>query len=297
MKDPFFCKNFLNFYKLHTIQTESFLYPFLLINYKGNFSISSLGYQGILIKKDYSDNDLKDFYNLREKFIKENNIVCEFIRYNPFLKVKFFENRVEASEFYIIDVINTPGDYFKSLPQRAKSSIKKNLSLLTIKQKIDFDTAKNFLNYRNEFFYDEKSLKKLLNSSFSLTLSAFYKDRCLATSLFFYSDDFSYYIANYSTPEGKKFSANTLILLKFYEFAYEKRIKSIGLGGGLIDGDSLSFFKKQFSTRNLKIIHSKIIHNKNKYDLLTKDINYDFFPPYLKDENLLKLSDGCSECY
>jgi len=63
------------------------------------------------------------------------------------------------------------------------------------------------------------------------------------------------------------------------------------------DGDSLSFFKKQFSTRNLKIIHSKIIHNKNKYDLLTKDINYDFFPPYLKDENLLKLSDGCSECY
>ncbi len=296
MRDIFFDEKFIRFFKLSKIETESFLYPFLLFEYKGYKSISSLGYQGVIVKKDYSKNELEDFYKKLELFRKENGIITEFIRYNPFLKnLLEFPGKKVSSTFFIVDVEKDPKDYFDKLPSRTRYSIKKAQEILRVEINRDVGILKGSLNYKNEFFYDEKSLKNLLNTPFTIKLSAFLDGKEVGASLFFYSKETSYYIANFSNDEGKKSGANTLLIYEFYRYCYDSKIKFLGLGGGFRIDDSLSFFKSQFSTRKKEIYHSKLILDRKVYDYLSKNINENYFPPYLKDVNLLKLSNTCGE--
>ncbi|MDI6700225.1 MAG: hypothetical protein QME48_03230 [bacterium] len=296
MKDIFFDENFIRFFKLSKIETDFFLYPFLLFEYKGYKSISSLGYQGVIVKKDYSENEIQDFYKKLDLFRKEKSIVTEFIRYNPFLGNSIiFPEKIASSTFFIVDVEKNPKEYFDNLPSRTRNSIKKAKECITVKRDRDVGILKGSLNYKNEFFYDEKSLKDLLNTPFTVKLSAFLDGEEVASSLFFYSKETSYYIANFSNDEGKKNGANTLLIYEFYRYCYENKIKFLGLGGGFKDGDSLSFFKNQFSTRKTEIFHSKFIFDRKAYQKLSENIDGNYFPPYLKDVNLLKLSNTCSE--
>jgi lipid II:glycine glycyltransferase (peptidoglycan interpeptide bridge formation enzyme) len=164
-----------------------------------------------------------------------------------------------------------------------------------VKSDKNLGILKGALNFKNEFFYDEESLKNLLNAPFSIKFSAFFNDEEVASSLFFYSEDTSYYIANFSTELGKKNNANIFLIYEFYRFCFERKIKYMGLGGGLNDNDSLSFFKSQFSTHTKKIIHSKLIHDQKTYDKLNENLKENYFPPYLSEQNLLKLSNSSSK--
>lgn len=296
MRDIFFTDEFIKFFKLSTIETDFFLYPFLTVNFNGFKSISSLGYQGILIKKNYSEKELEEFYTELKKYIKKNQIVCEFIRYNPFLKNLLQIDRANfSSTFFIIETDQNPSLYFEKLPARTRYSIKKAKEKIIVKSDKNLGILKGSLNFKNEFFYDEESLKKLLDTPFSLKFSAFLNDEEVASSLFFYSDDTSYYIANFSTEEGKRNNANILLIYEFYRFCFERKIKYIGLGGGFKDNDSLSFFKSQFSTSTTKISHSKLIHDVKTYNKLNENLKENYFPPYLSEHNLLKLSDRSSK--
>ncbi|MEO0233575.1 MAG: hypothetical protein ABIN35_05240 [candidate division WOR-3 bacterium] len=299
MKDIFFTDEFIEFFKLSKIETDAFLYPFLIVNFNGYKSISSLGYQGILIKKNYSDNELKEFYTELKNFIKKNQIVCEFIRYNPFLNnILKLDQKNESSRFFVIETDKNPSLYLENLPSRTRYSIKKakeKITVKTVKNDKDIGIIKGTLKYKNEFFYDEESLKKLLIAPFSIKFSAFFNDEEVASSLFFYSDDTSYYVANFSTEKGKKNNANIFLIYEFYRFCFERNIKYIGLGGGFKENDSLSFFKSQFSTYSTKIIHSKLVHDEKIYNKLNENLKENYFPPYLSEQNLLKLSNSSSK--
>lgn len=296
MKDIFFTDEFINFFKLSKIETDFFLYPFLTVNFNGYKSISSLGYQGILVKKNYQEDELKKFYKELTNFRKKNQIVCEFIRYNPFLNNIFqLDPKNESSIFFIIEINKNPSEYFEHLPSRTRYAIKKANEKIRVKENKNAGILKGTLKYKNEFFYDEESFKYLLGAPFTLKLSGFLKEEEVASSLFFFSEDTSYYIANFSTEEGKKNNANILLIYEFYRFCFERKIKYIGLGGGLKDNDSLSFFKSQFSTYNTKIIHSKLIHDLKIYKKLNENLKANYFPPYLSGYNLLKLSNRSSK--
>ncbi|MEO0289233.1 MAG: peptidoglycan bridge formation glycyltransferase FemA/FemB family protein [candidate division WOR-3 bacterium] len=296
MKDIFFTDEFIEFFQLSKIETDAFLYPFLMVDFSGHKSISSLGYQGILIKKNYSDNELKEFYAELKNFRKKNQIVCEFIRYNPFLNnILQLDQRNESSTFFVIETDKNPSSYFENLPSRTRYSIKKAKEKITVKSDKTLGILKGTLKYKNEFFYDEGSLKRLLDAPFSIKFSALFNDEEVASSLFFCSDDTSYYIANFSTEEGKKNNANIFLIYEFYKFCFERKIKYIGLGGGFNDNDSLSFFKSQFSTYTTKIIHSKLVHDQKIYNKLNENLKENYFPPYLSEKNLLKLSNSCSK--
>jgi len=292
MRDPFFLDKFIKFYRQNKIETDSFIYPFMLIVYNGLKSISSLGYQGPLWKREPGMLEVEEFFSSRMDFIHKNNIVCEFIRFNPFLEnhipLKGLFNIQESSSFYVIDVKSSPEEYLSSLPNRTRAILSKHLKDTAIISK-SVGLLESALKYKNEFFYDINSLTSLVKSDFAVQMTYLVNDFEVASSLFFVSDYSAYYIANSSSEKGKQYGANAIIIYNFYKYAFNKGFKHIGLGGGINENDSLSLFKKQFANSILKTNHLKLIHNEEIYYKANKNKRERFFPPYLENTNLLKL--------
>ena len=290
MKDVFFAKPFLDFYSLHVIEENSFFYPFLLIEHNGFKSMSSLGYQGPFWKRVPGLLEIEEFVASRAEFIREHDIVCEFIRFNPFLEnqslLMQIYNIERSSVFYMIDVNEDPEKYFKSLPNRTRTIISKSSEdCVFVSKKVGI--LERSLEFGNEFFRDVDSIKHIVESEFAIQLVYMLNNVEEASSLFFVSEDNAYYIANVSSETGKNRGANVALLLEFYKYALKKNIKRIGLGGGVTDGDSLSIFKKQFSTREARTLHMKLIHNEGLYFKANENKKEGFFPPYLNGLNLL----------
>ncbi|HAV92528.1 TPA: hypothetical protein DCW38_05030 [candidate division WOR-3 bacterium] len=293
MNDIFFSDNLLNYFKESKIETDDFIYPFLLLSYNGNLSISSLGYQGPLWKREPGMLEVEDFVAKRAELIKTNNIVCEFIRFNPFLDnhvpLKGLYNIEESSRFYVIDVNAEPESYFSSLPNRTRAILSKSLKD-TVSISKDFGLIEDALEFKNEFFYDNNSLTSLIKSQFTVQMTYSLNNLEIASSLFIVSKDSAYYIANVSSDMGKHLGANVVLLCEFYKYAFNNKIKYIGLGGGVEENDSLSLFKKQFSTRVMKTNHLKLIHNEEIFYKLNENKKEGYFPPYLKDVNILRIT-------
>jgi lipid II:glycine glycyltransferase (peptidoglycan interpeptide bridge formation enzyme) len=146
------------------------------------------------------------------------------------------------------------------------------------------------LEFKNEFFCDNNSLTSLIESQFAVQMTYSVNNLEIASSLFIVSKDSAYYIANVSSDMGKHLGANVVLLFEFYKYAFNNGIKYIGLGGGVEENDSLSLFKKQFSTRVLKTNHLKLIHNEELFYKLNENKKEGYFPPYLEDVNILKIT-------
>ncbi|MGE3063864.1 MAG: hypothetical protein AB7T10_09585 [bacterium] len=292
MTDIFFEKQFIDFYGQHTIETDNFLYPFLIIDYDGILSISSLGYQGPLWKKPPGMVEIEEFVSLRADFVKKSKIVCEFARFNPIISnhinLDGLYSFSTSSSFFVIDVNKPPENYLNDLPVRARSVIRKDCSC-DMRISKEMGIIQNSLIHSNDFYYDNKTLDDAVKSSFAVQIVCGLNGEEVAASLFFASDDTAYYIANASNSTGKRIGANVRIMYEFYKYAYENKIKQIGLGGGLADGDNLSIFKKQFSTRTLLTRHLKLIHNEELYFKASDNKKEGYFPPYLLNKSLLKL--------
>jgi hypothetical protein len=255
--------------------------------------MSSLGYQGPLWKRESGMLEVEDFVAKRAEFIKTNNIVCEFIRFNPFIDnhipLKGLYNVVESSSFYIIDVKAEPEDYLSSLPNRTRAILSKPIKdAVSISKEIGL--IEEALEFKNEFFCDNNSLTSLIESQFAVQMTYSVNNLEIASSLFIVSKDSAYYIANVSSDMGKHLGANVVLLFEFYKYAFNNGIKYIGLGGGVEENDSLSLFKKQFSTRVLKTNHLKLIHNEELFYKLNENKKEGYFPPYLEDVNILKIT-------
>lgn len=290
MNDVFFSDRFIDYYKEHCIETDSFKYPFLLINYNGLLSMSSLGYQGPFWKREPGMAEVEDFVKRRMEFINENSIVCEFIRFNPFLanhRVLDGLYRIEDSSlFYAIEVNEPPEIYLSKLPSRTRASLQKGGSTSEVvsgKSKL----IEESLLYSNEFFFDRDSLKSLLCEDFVFHLSLYASAEESASSIFFADELAAYYIANASNEAGKRAGANIRLIFSLYEEAYRRNLKFIGLGGGVSDNDSLSLFKKQFATLTLRTKHLKLIHDEEAFFKANENKKEGFFPPYLESVNLL----------
>lgn len=293
MNDIFFSNTLLSYYKECKIETDNFIYPFLLLSYNGNLSMSSLGYQGPLWKRESGMLEVEEFVAKRAEFIKTNNIVCEFIRFNPFIDnhipLKGLYNVVESLSFYIIDVKAEPDDYLSSLPNRTRAILSKPIKdAVSISKEIGL--IEEALEFKNEFFCDNNSLTSLIESQFAVQMTYSVNNLEIASSLFIVSKDSAYYIANVSSDMGKHLGANVVLLFEFYKYAFNNGIKYIGLGGGVEENDSLSLFKKQFSTRVLKTNHLKLIHNEELFYKLNENKKEGYFPPYLEDVNILKIT-------
>ncbi len=281
-------KNFSKFYNQKLIENNIFYYPFSLIKYKNYISMHSIGYQGIFPKKEFTKADINNFLQLIRKYCKDNNILVEFIRFNPFFDnhniVKNFLPIEYANDFLSIK-IDDYENYIKTRPVRYRNALKKTKNL-ELKINIKNSIIINALKYRNDFINSDKTIYDLINNKLAVLFSAYINNNEIASSLFLIIDNIAYYIANYSTNDAKEYNSNVYLINEFYKYAVENNIDFIGLGGGINKKDSLWKFKEQFATHTMKIYHSKITHN-DIYNDIKMQYKSDYFPAYLNDVNIL----------
>jgi len=282
----------MDFYNQDIIKNDYFYYPFSIITYNNIKSITSLGYQGLFSKKHFSKQDLINFTHTIESFCIKENIITEFIRYNPYFEnykiMKDIYPIDYAIDFYSIEVSKPFNLYLQQRTIRLRNAMNKTKPLsIKINNAIRESIIHNALHYKNDFFHNNTSLENLILSKNAILLQAYIDNTEIAASLFLIIDNIAYYIANFSTNENKKYSANVFLLMEFYKYALKNNIEFIGLGGGLNNNDSLAKFKEQFSTHIYPIYHSKIIRNMDIFNKIEKTSNY--FPPYLENISISSL--------
>jgi len=272
--------------------------------------IAPYGYGGYLRTKNCSI-EMKDFFSLFQNYCKANNIVSEFVRFNPWLKTedecnKFLEvslwNQVVA-----VNLTKSEQEIWAEFDSKNRNRIRKSRNCgVVIKQDLDFTFIDDFcqlyiqtmvrkdaLNY---YYFDESFFQNIISMlKGNITLfHAFLDKKIIASLIVIYANDFAH--AHLSCANEKYLNIAPYNLL-FYEVALwtkKEGFKYFILGGGTTSeaDDSLLRFKKRFSKSYFDFYVGKKIHNNELYELLCqtklryekkkqiKIVNENFFPLY-----------------
>ncbi len=292
---------------------EIVIYPFLkrslsqiswLKNIDGNlFDITSpYGFCGYLSNSNNINKET--FFNFLSEYCYQNNIITEFIRFHPILEnINFatkYINIRQYNETIYIDLSDEIDNIWRNMSSRCRNAIRKakknsvkiiydyNLDYIDIFHELYSKTMER-LKAENYYFFSRKwifNLSNLLKGNF-LLVHAEYKGKIISSAIFIYNTYIiNYYLAG-SLCEMRNLQANNLILSETSLWAKQQGIKYFHLGGGYHPNDNLFYFKKSFSPLRKKYFLGNVIHNKNCYDYICKNINLkeeklnmDYFPLY-----------------
>jgi hypothetical protein len=255
--------------------------------------ITPYGYSGYYYEKEDTFNE---FINIFRKEARNRNYITEVVRQNPYIGINI-ENYdiITTKTIYGVEINDYNYYYTKILKHSPRHKIKMANKLgLTFHYKL---IEKNDLSYNNYFrkiynetmnnikttkyyYFNDKYFEKIENINNAYIIYIKNKNNIIIGSsiIFIYNK----YIHYHLSCNDKSVSCITDILLtnviKFLSIN-----KLFILGGGLKDGDGLSYFKKRLSNKEYKYTIYKNILNKEIYDKLSKDIeNNNIFPLYRK---------------
>jgi lipid II:glycine glycyltransferase (peptidoglycan interpeptide bridge formation enzyme) len=275
--------------------------------------ISPYGYGGPIIKHktkqktEVMEKFKKDFAN----YCQKNNIVTEFIRFNPIIQNhKDFANYIKVdkrNKTVYIDLTKNKEILLKEMNKKTRNLIKKaqknNIQISLSKKREDmkkffelYEKTMKKTNASQKYFFPEKFFKNTYNylgDNISL-FTAKYKDKIIATSLFMHKGNSIHYHFSGSDKNYLNLSPNNLLLWYVALWAKKQGYKKFHLGGGLSNNpkDSLFHFKSGFSNTTRRFYTASLIHNNKSYKTLNilknifqkeqeKDqIKKDFFPHY-----------------
>jgi hypothetical protein len=273
------------------------LYPFLLnsVNDLGYdlpdqyFDIQgTYGYNGIITNSS-EINFLKGFSKVFLEFAAGENIIAEFIRFNPVLanqSLSLYTEPIEQLDNVLIDLnISTEeiwtGSYDRSVRNAVRKAEKFNLGYSSFFGKdLDEDWLHHFLvifhmtmnrNSASDYYYFEdtffRNLKDLLpeNSLFSF---ASLDGVPISADLILHEGEFAYGLFGGTDAEKYFCSPNSFIRHQEIMQLKSMDIKWYSIGGGHQRNDSIYKYKKSFSTKIHshfyigRKIHNALIYNK-----------------------------------
>lgn len=212
-------------------------------------------------------------------YCKENNVVCEFIRFHPLLQNhKMFKENIEIlfnRETVYLDLEQDIQTIWQSeISSKNRNMIRKaqkNDLLIELYTDIEifktiYQETMNKLN-ADEFYYfsDEyyEELKKV--NPFMISIK---KDKeILAAALFMEYEDYFHYHLSGSKAAFLNLAPNNLLLWSAVKIAKEMGYKKFHFGGGTSSSeqDNLFKFKKSFSSGRGYFYIGKRIHNQEIY--------------------------------
>ena len=270
--------------------------------------ISPYGYTGP-IGKNLNKGLIVSFLEESDKYCKKNNIVAEFVRFNPLLKnQEIIQNELdilERNRTVYIELSLDKNMILSNMDRKTRNLIKKaekngicvefgrredlkkftEIYLHRMKEK---NTNKMYL-FPIKFF--EKTLDNLKENAFLLI--AKYKGEIIAGSLFLHKYRKLHYHFSGTDPKYRNLNPTNLIIYKAALWGREHGLKIFHLGGGnsANKNDPLFHFKSGFSNTFSIFCTANRIHNpelytmicdmKNKYDSGKGIIKKPgFFPEY-----------------
>jgi len=301
---------------LHESKTGKVLYTFILrpieIEHapEGYYDIiSPYGYGGpVILECDpgHHPQIMNEYHEAFLAFVKDNNVVSEFVRFHPILNNAGYCRSIYHVEFnrntVAID-LTTPDplmDCFTSSCRNKIRTAQKN----NIQIEFDFSgsTVTDFhriytrtmeKNDAKEFyFFPESFFQKLFQvlKGKALLINAIVDGTIVCAGLFFHYRSMMHTFLSATDPEYYKIPCKNLVYSEAAQWGKANDCHVLHLGGGYTPDpmDSLLSFKKSFARNGLCHFYiGKQIHHQAMYDALVKSImpkpnliSSDFFPLY-----------------
>ena len=311
--DEAFCGKSLMF--VYGDDNEYILYPFTLREIKKSNSeseqlfdiLSHYGYGGPIFKNNNcSEKIISDFIKTFHEFCNDNNIVSEFIRFNPLLNNSIlferFFNISKRNQTVIVDLTKNSKIIFNELNKKTRNQIRKAIKNGIVIERSNKSEdleifVKLYLSSMKRVGAHSKYLFPLL--FFKTTIDSLGKNieffvakhngRVISGALFIHKYGLIHYHFSGTDSDYRCFYPNNLLIWTVILWAKENGLKKFHLGGGNNNNDSLFHFKSGFSDDRGQFYTASIIHNAKIYKKLC-GIKYcslsqescDFFPYYRK---------------
>lgn len=295
---------------------EIALYPFL-IN-----SVNKLGYK---LDKEYFDiqgaygyngavsntkvtSFLNEFANCFENWCKSNNIIAEFIRFNPVFNNYLFSKWIKP--FNLLDNVLIPltnyediwkNSFHRKVREAVRKSNRQGLTYISFKgntipekffnafidiyyHMLDRNNADKSFYYNYNFFHQIKDHFPH-NTLFCFALS---EGIPVSTELILHKSANAYAFLGGTLSNHYNKSPNTFIQNEIVKDLLAMGLSFYNRGGGISRGDSLYLFKKSFSINTDSVFYiGKKVHNQNVYDEVIKQWALRFPEKVEMHENIL----------
>ena len=273
---------------------------------------SPYGYGGYLRSKSCSI-DMNFFLNFFHEFCKENHIIAEFIRFNPWLKTQGdcngFLDVNRWNQVVVIDLTKSESDIWFEYDSKNRNRIRKSIkSNVVVKQDSNFNYLNEFIKLYHQtmgrkealtyYYFDSQYFRNLIDFLHNnITLfHAWHEDKIIASLLVIFSNN---YVHAHLLGSDQNYYNLAPCNLLFHEVAIWSKKQGFSLfciGGGKTpsSNDTLFQFKKKFSKKYYDFCIGKKIHDKNVYELLcqkkveymeandVKKLDENFFPKYYR---------------
>lgn len=278
---------------------NTIIYPFLL-NSINKLNLIKLDKEYYDIQGAYGYNGasgnttnseiIEQFNNSFLDYCKSNNIIAEFVRFNPVLRNEIYMDYISpisTNDVIIIDLnsdLNKIWDYsFESATRGSiRKAIKNNLKHIALQgEDIKDNHIKDFVKiYRSTmarnnadpfYFFNESFFFEIVrNLGDKASINFVFKDEIpVSTSLNMHYHKRVYGFLAGTIPEYFALQPFSFLIHKSIEYYKNRGLSDFFLGGGLTRGDKIFKFKKGFSrTGSFEFFIGKKIHNENVYNQL-----------------------------
>lgn len=273
------------------------LYPFLLnkineLGYDLNtdyFDVQgAYGYNGMATSTNSAD-FLKSFSDFWLTWAQDNNIVAEFIRYNPVLRNENlcpWAPPIDVLDNVLIPLTNYEDIWAHSYDRGVRQAIRKasrhNLSFhIQIGNEITQDTYDNFLELYKEtmdrqnadsfYYFDQEFFHRLKTylKEYLLIMYVEYQGHIISIDLVLHNNINVYGFLSGTKRKYFHVSPNSYLRDETIKALIDKGFKNYSIGGGLSRNDSIFKYKKSFSKNTESLFYiGKKIHNDDVYNAI-----------------------------
>ena len=196
---------------------------------------------------------------------KNQNIVCEFIRFHPFNAMasrgELFDMHFAERQVVIVDLQNSDEERRKLYSKTTRNIVKRTIKRLSVD--IDVNTADDFMsvyyqtmekNAADDFFFFKKNyFTDLMKLDGVSLIGTRLEDELAAIGYFMCGKEIAHYHLSANNPNLSKENGNYLLLDSAFDLAKSKGCKYMMLGGGRTSSpdDNLFKFKSKFSSTHM----------------------------------------------
>ena len=277
------------------------LYPFLInsVNDLGYdlgklyFDIQgAYGFNGVL-STSYDPDFIESFYQKFNAYCCENNIIAEFIRFNPIIKnqnfIKYIKPIHQNSVINVDLSVSRDQIWLESYSKDIRTNINNGIKIgyqekiILLSQATDKDIEDFISIYHStldrhsadDFYYFDKDyiyiMKKNLPENALLGLVYFQKS-VVACAIVPFLGLYGYGLIGGSLPSINKTSSFAFLIHNIILKLKDLNVMNCFLGGGTIPNDSIFRFKKGFSRhKDMDFFIGKKIHNENVYNEVVRE--------------------------
>lgn len=244
------------------------------------------GYGGPLADGRITAGWIHDFVEELTCWCKEQGIVSQFFRFHPLLQnqdiVEGIGDIVYLKKTVYIDTEDKETIFNNMTPNNrnmVRKAVRNGIEILFDKgerlddfKRIYEATMKN--NGAEDYYYFEKEYFDYLIRKMQPNLVFFYalyQGMPISAAIFFYNETYMHYHLAGTLPDYRKLAAANLLLSKAADWAAERGIRKLHLGGGMGADDSLLSFKKHFNRKGqLDFCIGRTIFDREAYHRLVE---------------------------